>query len=178
MFDRMEAFVRGIGKVACFVLLPAQVAITTFYVLARKLYNFQLTPLQELEWHCFFALVVLTFGMTLLADRHVRIDVAREHFSERTRAIIEIAGFFLALLPFSLAMVYFGADLALKSFLTNEKSPAALGLPYRWIIKSLLPLGGVLLLAAGVVVTARNWRSLKRRPTGSAVPPLRPELTE
>jgi TRAP-type mannitol/chloroaromatic compound transport system permease small subunit len=178
MVDRLEAFVRGIGWLACIVLLPAQVAITTFYVLARKLYNFQLTPLQELEWHCFFALVILTFGMTLLADRHVRIDVAREHFGERTCAVIEIAGFFLALLPFSLAMIYFGADLALKSFLTNEKSPAALGLPYRWIIKSLLLVGGVLLLAAGVAVTARNWRRLGRRPTDPAVPPLRPEPTE
>jgi TRAP-type mannitol/chloroaromatic compound transport system permease small subunit len=178
MVDRLEAFVRGIGVLACIVLLPAQVAITTFYVLARKLYNFQLTPLQELEWHCFFALVVLTFGMTLLADRHVRIDVAREHFGERTRAVIEIIGFFLALLPFCLAMIYFGADLAFKAFLTNEKSPAALGLPYRWIIKSLLPVGGVLLLAAGAVVTVRNWHRLRRRPTDPAVPPLRPEPTE
>jgi TRAP-type mannitol/chloroaromatic compound transport system permease small subunit len=133
------------------------------YLTGRKLSQFSITPLQELEWHFFFVLVFLTLGAALLADRHVRIDIVRERLPPRARAIIEIVGFFVALLPFCVALVYLGGQIAYTSFVSGERSPAALGLPYRWIIRSCIPLGGALLLMAGIVGLARNLRSLSRR---------------
>lgn len=157
---RLEGIVRFAGIAACCVLLPAQIVLAAFYVVARPFYSFQLTPLQELEWHLFFALVFLCLGMTHLADRNVRIDVVRHRFSDRTRTVIEIAGFFLALLPFALAMIYYGTEYVVVAFDTNERSRAPLGLPHRWIIKSFLPIGGFLLLTAGALLTVRNFRRL------------------
>jgi TRAP-type mannitol/chloroaromatic compound transport system permease small subunit len=152
--------VRGVGVAACCVLLPVQIVLGVFYVVARPFFSFQLTPLQELEWHLFFALVFLCLGMTHLADRHVRIDILRGRFSERTRAIIEIVGFLVALLPFALAMIYYGTDNVIVAFVTGERSRAPLGLPYRWIVKCFIPIGGVLLLAAGSLITIRNLQRL------------------
>ena len=160
--DRVAAFVRAVGLVAACVLLPAQIVLSAGYVIARQFLHFQLTPLQELEWHLFFATVFLTLGSAYLADRHVRIDILRDRMSVRTRAVIEIGGFFLALLPFSLIVIYLGTIPAWDAFTVGERSRAPLGLSHRWIIKSMIPVGALLLLLAGLVVTFRNFKLLSR----------------
>jgi TRAP-type mannitol/chloroaromatic compound transport system permease small subunit len=160
--DRVTAFVRGVGLVAACVLLPAQIVLSAGSVIARRFLHFQLTPLQELEWHLFFALVFLTLGSAYLADRHVRIDILRDRMSARTRAVIEIGGFFLALLPFSLVVIYLGTIPVWDAFTVGERSRAPLGLSHRWIIKSMIPVGALLLLLAGLVVTFRNFKLLSR----------------
>ena len=158
----IERLVRGIGVAAACILIPGQVVVSLTYLLGSRVFRVPITPLQELEWHFFFALVFLTLGAALVADQHVRIDVLRSRFSERTRARIEIAGFFLALLPFCLAIIYFGTLSAWDAFHSAERSRAALGLPHRWIIKSTVPIGGVLLLLAGMAVTVRSFTVLAR----------------
>lgn len=133
--------------------------------------HFRLTPLQELEWHLFFALVFLALGSAYLVDRHVRIDIVRDRLSERTKAAIEIAGFFLALLPFCLIVLYLGTLSAWDAFAIGERSRAALGLSHRWIIKSAIPVGALLLLLAGVVVTLRSFKVLSRSGANDQVAP-------
>lgn len=162
MLDSIAAFVRAAGLIAAYILLPAQIILSVGYVVARPFLHFQLTPLQELEWHLFFALVFLTLGSAYLADRHVRIDILRDRMDQRTRAVIEIVGFFVALLPFALIILYLGTIPAWDAFTVGERSRAPLGLSHRWIIKSMIPIGAVLLLLAGVVVTLRNIKVLSR----------------
>jgi len=120
-----------------------------------------MTSLQELEWHLFFAIVFLTLAATLSVDRHVRVDALRQYFSERTLASIEIIGFVLALLLFCVAVTWFGTVAAWDSYWIGEHSAAARGLPWRWIVKSMVPIGGFLLLLAGICVSARNWGVLR-----------------
>lgn len=159
MYERLASLARAGGAVGACILLPLQIIVGAAYLVGGHLFTIQLTPLQELEWHLFFAAVFLCLGSAYLADRHVRIDIVRERFSPRLRAGIETAGFFLALLPFCAALIYFGGEAAWAAYVDGERSRAALGLPHRWIIKSFVPLGGVLLLAAGVAVMLRAWRN-------------------
>ena len=154
--DRVATLVRAVGVVAACVLLPAQIVLGVGYVLARRFLSFPLTPFQELEWHLFFALVFLTLGSAYLADRHVRIDIVRDRLSLRTQAVIEIGGFLIALLPFCLIIIYLGTVSVWDAFMLSERSRAPLGLPHRWIIKSMIPIGAALLLLAGAVITLRN----------------------
>lgn len=90
---RLGVLVRTVGVVAACILIPGQIVVALLYLGGRRFFRMPITPLQELEWHFFFALVFLTIGAALLADRHVRIDIVRERLSERTRAKIEIAEF-------------------------------------------------------------------------------------
>ncbi len=160
-FERLGRVVHSVAVIAACVLLPAQIVVSLVYVLGRRFLGIPVTALQELEWHFFFTLVFVTLGAALLADRHVRIDVLRQRLSVRARARIEIAGFLTGLLPFCVAIAYFGGMAAWDAYLILEGSRAALGLPWRWIVKSTVPIGGVLLLMAGMVVTARNVAILR-----------------
>ena len=57
--------------------------------------------------------------------------------------------------PYCLVLLNYGADFAWKSFVGGEGSESATGLPWRWIPKTLMEFGLLLLLAAVTAVLAR-----------------------
>ena len=133
--------------------------VIIFDVLSRK-FGFQIpgmgsTRLQELEWHLHTALFSFWLGVGYIRNTHVRIDVAVTHARPRTHAILEFLGCLIFALPYTLVAIYFAADFALISFIDMEGSESANGLPYRWIPKSFLLVGLVLLLFAVLSVFMR-----------------------
>ncbi len=159
--EKLVWIVRFAGITACWVFIPAQILISVGHIIGRRLFAFSGTPLQELEWHLFVATIFFCFGLAYLSDRHVRIDILRDRLGAASRARIEVVGFFIAILPFCLVTIYFGTEYAVDSFEMGERSRAALGLPHRWIIKSVIPLGALFLLVAGIVVVSRNIAILR-----------------
>ncbi len=156
----MERCVVFFGYVACFVLLPLQILVALFFIVGRQFLDIPATALQELEWQLFTACVFFLIGFTYLTDRHVRIDILREKFSPRKRAWIELVGFFVAILPVSSLFIWQGSVETWTSFVWHEHSRATLGLGFKWIIKSTVPLGAVFLLLAGIAVFKRNLKLL------------------
>jgi TRAP-type mannitol/chloroaromatic compound transport system permease small subunit len=134
-------------------------AVIIFDVLSRK-FGFQTpsmgsTRLQELEWHLHTALFSFWLGVGYIRNSHVRIDVALTKASPRTHAWIEFLGCLAFAIPYTLIAIYFSFDFAWISFVDNEHSASANGLPYRWIPKTFILLGLVLLLAAVLSVLMR-----------------------
>jgi len=125
-------------------------------VLGRRFTNTNSIILQELEWHFHGALFLLCLGFTYMKDAHVRVDVIRENLSPRTSHIIEVIGCLFFLLPYCGVVIYFGIEFTLKSYLTGETSAAAEGLPYRFIIKSCLPIGFLLLGISGISILLKR----------------------
>lgn len=104
--------------------------------------------LEELSWHFFGATMILTLAYAVVTDDHVRVDVLRERFSLRFQAWVELLGIVLLVLPALYFMVDGLIDYAYRSFAQGERSQAPSGLPYRFIIKSTLPLGMALIAFA------------------------------
>ena len=152
----VEHGIAWIGAVVAWATLIPLIAVSVYDIVGRQFFNTGSTRLQELEWHFFLALVMLCLGSAYLADAHVRIDLLRDHLTVRTRAWIELLGCLLVLVPFCLLLIIHGGDIALGAFATDERSRAPLGLPHRWIIMSALPVGGFLLLLAGLSIMAHN----------------------
>lgn len=153
--------------VAWATLIPL-IGVSIYDMVGRQFFNTGSMRLQELQWHFFMALVMLSLGHVYLRDGHVRIDILRDHMRPRTRAWIELAGCLVVLVPFCLMLIVFGGELAHGAFVTGERSRAPLGLPMRWIIVSGLPLGGLLLLVAGLSIAWRNCLFLAGRATCAA----------
>ncbi|MBC8006758.1 MAG: TRAP transporter small permease subunit [Prolixibacteraceae bacterium] len=148
-----------IGAAAGWLFLVA-VAVIIFDVLSRK-FGFQIpgmgsTRLQELEWHLHTALFSFWIGVGYIRNTHVRIDVATTNASPRTHAWLELLGCIVFAIPYTVIAIYFSADFAWISFVDNEGSESANGLPYRWIAKGFLFLGLVLLLAGVLSVLLRT----------------------
>ncbi|MBI2735917.1 MAG: TRAP transporter small permease subunit [Rhodospirillales bacterium] len=164
----LERGVIWIGALVAWVTLIPLIVVAVYDMIGRQFFHVGSTRLQELEWHFFLAVVMLGLGYAYMRDAHVRIDIMRDRLTLRTRAWIELIGCLLVLVPFCMMLIVHGGEIALNSFVTMERARAPLGLPMRWIIKSTLPMGGLLLLLAGSSVAIRNAMFLAGRTTGPA----------
>jgi TRAP-type mannitol/chloroaromatic compound transport system permease small subunit len=134
-------------------LLVVLTGITCFDVVCRKLgVPIPFTQFQEMEWHLHTAIFSFWLGFNYTTNAHPRVDSFVADVGLRRKAWIELLGCLFLALPYILAVMYFGWPFVEQSYVVNEHSEAANGLPYRWVIKAVLFLGLVLLAAAVISV--------------------------
>ena len=80
----------------------------------------------------------------------MRIDLIRENLAFRKKAWLEFAGLTFLMLPFCALVIWFALDYVQASYAVQEGSVSTVGLPYRWLIKSVLVIGLVVALLAGI----------------------------
>lgn len=153
--SKLENILEAIGKLGAWLSLPL-IGIIMFDIISRKFFVLGSTKLQEMEWHLHAALFLLALGYAYLKNSHVRIEVIREGFSTKLKAILEVIGVIIFILPYTGLIVWFGIDFVSRSYGLQEVSSALTGLSHRWIIKSFVPMGMAFLWLAGISVLLRN----------------------
>ena len=151
----LEKIVTLFGKIGSWLAIPL-ISIIIFDIITRRFFVLGSTKLQEMEWHLHTSLFLLVLGYAYLKDAHVRIEIIREKYSLKVKAILETIGILIFLIPYTLLVIYFGIDFVQRSFSMNEVSSALTGLSHRWIIKSFIPIGMLLLLLAGISLLLKN----------------------
>lgn len=141
-FTRLHGFMSWVWLVL--------VAIVVINVTMRYLFGEGRIEFEEIQWHLFAAGFLIGLATCMDSDNHVRVDVFHDRLSLRHQAWIEVYGLLLLFLPFVVAMIIFSLPFVGYSYASAEVSDAPGGLPFRWIIKSFLPLSMVLLLLAGL----------------------------
>lgn len=136
------------------------VLLVAYNVLARYLFSVGSVALQELEWHvlALTALVGMSYGVN--CGDEVRVDMLYARYGPRTKAIVDIFSAVLMLLV-SIFLAYKALAYVGQSFQFNEGSPDPGGLPYRYILKSFIPIGFVLLALQSVVEITKASRRLQ-----------------
>ena len=117
--------------------------------------------LQELEWHLFDIIFLLGLSYTLKSDKHVRVDIFYGNFSQKTKAMVNIASQLFLILPFALLIIYVSFGYIELSYTQNEISPDPGGLTHRWLIKSMMILGFLLLGLQSIAEIFKNIKLLK-----------------
>ncbi|MCB0340232.1 MAG: TRAP transporter small permease subunit [Bdellovibrionales bacterium] len=142
------------------------VLLTVEQVGARYMFHSSSLAWQELEWHLFGLIFLFAAPHTLARDGHVRIDIFYSRFSPRGKAIINLFGTLFFLFPVSVLIGWYGFEYAQSAYLINEVSPDPGGLPYRWIIKGLIPFGSSLLILQGLSEIIKSitilWKGVSR----------------
>ena len=136
------------------------VAIIVVNVILRYAFGEGRIEFEEIQWHIYAAGFLLGLGYALQADAHIRVDVLHERYSPGLKAWIELYGLLLLALPFILVMLIYSAPFVRVSFELGEVSASPGGLPYRWAVKAMLPLGFGLLLLAALSRLSRVWTFL------------------
>ena len=150
-----------VGRVVSWLVL-LMVVIIFYDVGMRYIFLQGSVALQELEWHLFALLFLLGAGYTLKHDDHVRVDVLyrSKYISTRHRIWINLLGGLLLLLPFCILVIVSSWPFVYSAYQFSEGSPDPGGLPYRFLIKAIIPLGFTLLLLQGVASILRNLLAL------------------
>jgi TRAP-type mannitol/chloroaromatic compound transport system permease small subunit len=145
------------------VILALLVVLVVFDATGRYLFSHGSTALQELEWHFFDVVILLSIAFTLRHNAHVRVDIFYDRFSPKTQVLINIISALFFVLPLSFLIVYIGIGFVEMSFVQNEASSDPGGLKYRWIVKALMPLAFIFLSLQAIkelVSDIQKWKSL------------------
>lgn len=145
----MDGVISAIGKSASWLWIVVT-GVIIYAVVGRYVFGAGSVTLEEVQWHLAGAGWLLGLGYTLVTDDHVRVDVIHERLSLKGQAWIELLGLLLLLLPFLGLAVYEMIPYAFSSWEQGETSQAPAGLPYRWILKSILAVSFILLILAAL----------------------------
>ena len=151
-FDR---FTDIIGLIAVFAMLL--MTLNVFYdVIMRYFFKSVSIAMQELEWHLFSVLILFGISYALKQDQHVRVDLIYDQLSNRKKAMINMLGAVLFILPITLIVGISSIENAYSAYLSMEQSGDPGGLSYRFIVKGLIPLAFLFLLFSTIGFFLKN----------------------
>ncbi len=155
----LSAVSAGVGRfVAWFT--PIMVLLTFAIVVMRYGFDFGRIYLQEIVVYLHGAVLMLAAAWTLKQDGHVRVDVLYRSLSPRHEAWIDICGTLFLLWPTAGVLLVFSFDYAQQAWALSEGSRETGGLPFLYVLKTVIPLMAGLLIVQGVAELARRIRQL------------------
>lgn len=125
-------------------------------VVMRYFFSSGSIAMQEMEWHFFSVIILLGISYTLKEDGHVRVDVIYDRIAVKKKAIINIVGTLLFLIPFSLFIGTGSFDFVHEAYVSGEISADPGGLTHRWILKAFIPASFYLLVFMSLGFLVRN----------------------
>ncbi|RJX71416.1 TRAP transporter small permease subunit [Vibrio sinensis] len=157
LYLTLERGIISISKTFAWINL-ALIGVIIVQVIMRKVFANGQISLEELQWHLYATAVMFGTAYAQVNNLHVRVDLFYHKFSERKRALVDLIGLLFLAIPFVVVVILHSYDFAYESWRVNESSSSPAGLPYRWLIKSVIPLSFILLLLS---MLARILRSLE-----------------
>ncbi len=163
MISILQRFINGIDKLNNLVgksvswMSLALVLLVCFDVLRRFIFERTDAWIMELEWHMFAMIFLLGAGYTLKEQKHVRVDLFYSNFEPREKALVNMVGGIVFLVPMCVLLIYLSFYYAYSSYQIGEGSADPGGLSYRYLIKMIIPIGLFFLLLQGLAETARSF---------------------
>lgn len=157
---------RIVGRILSVVLLL--MTFNVFYdVIMRYFFRNSSVGMQEMEWHLFSIVILFGISVALLDEGHVRVDFLYDRYTPKKKAVINIFGTVFFLLPLAL-LIFFGSfEFVNDAYVINEISEDPGGLPFRWVIKAMIPLAFFMLIFASVGYTIKNINIFRQASSGS-----------
>lgn len=149
----------AIGRVAAWALLVA-VVVSAVNAVVRKVLSVSSNGWLELQWYLFGLAFMLCAAWTLKLNEHIRIDIVSDRLSKRTRDLIDVFGHLFFLFPFCILMIYLSVPFAWVSFVSNEHSSNAGGLPI-WPAKAMILAGFIMVTAQGLSELIKRYAILR-----------------
>lgn len=165
--DRIDRLNFAIGRTAAWGAL-VMVAVQFAVVVLRYVFGIGSVWLQETIIYVHATLILLASAWTLAAGGHVRVDIFYAGASPRRKAMIDLAGALLLLMPFMIALLIVAAPYVARSWAILERSREAGGLPLVFMLKALIPAFAALLALQGVAQAIRAWIVLSGQPARAA----------
>lgn len=150
--DRVNSLVGRAARWLALLMLLAQFLV----VVLRYLFGTSYIWGTETVLYLHAALFMLGAGYTLLVDGHVRVDIFYAGLGERGRALVDLLGTLLFLLPTCLVILWFTWRFTWNSWAIREGPISVGGIPASFLLKTLIPTFAILLLIQGTSLLLRS----------------------
>ncbi|MCG8427829.1 MAG: TRAP transporter small permease subunit [Chromatiales bacterium] len=145
----LNGTVRRIAETTAWLNVALMLVILTQVVMR---YGFErgLVPLEELMWHLYAIAFMFGMAYSITNDSHIRVDIVHMSLPRRIQHVFEILGILFLLFPFLWIIFDHSVSWVAEAYRVGESSANPTGLPYRWVIKSVVPITMVLMFLAGL----------------------------
>ena len=158
--DRIDRLTGAIGRAVMWCTLFV-VLVQFAVVLLRYVLGIGSLWLSESIIYGHAALFMLAAAWTLAENGHVRVDIFYAEASPRRKALVDLAGAVLLLVPFALVLAWLSLPYVARSWAILERSRETSGLPAVFVLKTLIPLFALTMALQGVSQAIRAVVALR-----------------
>jgi TRAP-type mannitol/chloroaromatic compound transport system permease small subunit len=155
----VDNFIRAIGHGISWLSIVLIVVIL-LQIILRYVFGMGQIFLEEAQWHLYAVVVMFGVSYGVVEDTHIRMDLIYGGLSHRKKEWIEIFAQVFFVMPFAMILFLKGVDLVGAAWRVNEGSASPGGIPWRWAIKSVLPISMAFYFLAAVSRTVRAFYNL------------------
>lgn len=139
------------------------VFVTLAVVVLRYVFGEGSIILQESVMYMHALVFMLGIPYALKADAHVRVDLFYSRLGPRGRALVNLTGHVLALLPVAVVMILYSRNYVASAWRVGEGSAEVGGIPGVFLLKTLIPVCAILLILQGIAEIGRCLAALRNR---------------
>jgi TRAP-type mannitol/chloroaromatic compound transport system permease small subunit len=158
--DGIDAFVDLVGRIASWLVLLLALVMGA-NVLLRYGFSIGSIWMQELEWHLLVPICLIGMSYALRHGEHVRVDILFASFSRRTRHAVDAFAAVLAMV-FAALVIWLSLAYVAQSWSIGEGTANPGGIDYRYVIKSLIPIGFALLFLQSLAQAIHSVLAVRR----------------
>lgn len=134
----------------------AMVLICFTVVVQRYMLGFTVLWMQDLYVWMNGAMFTAVAGFALLRDDHVRVDIFYRPATIRNKAIVDLIGVFIFLLPFCWVVYAYSWNYVARSWRLHEGSANVGGMPGLYILKSFIIVFVAVVALQGIAMALRS----------------------
>ncbi|MDA1370836.1 MAG: TRAP transporter small permease subunit [Proteobacteria bacterium] len=164
IIDFIDKLIDRIGRTASWLAF-AMVLLVVVIVTLRYVFQFGSIALQESVMYVNALIFSLGAAYTLKEQGHVRVDILYSRLSERGKALVDLLGAALFLLPSTVFIIWVSWDYVSVSWQIRERSPDPSGLSYVYLLKATILVLAGLLIVQGSAEALKALRKLRQSRT-------------
>lgn len=157
----IERLIEVVGEWTAWISLVI-VILMAVNVLLRYGFSVGSVWAQELEWHLLAPLILFGMSYALRHGEHVRVDIVYGRFPLRAKLFVDLVSALLTI-AISVLVIWFSLNYVQQSYVIDEGSPDPGGLPHRFLLKALIPIGFALLLLQAIASALLSFDKLRER---------------
>jgi TRAP-type mannitol/chloroaromatic compound transport system permease small subunit len=158
----VSAINRVVGEVLSWLAL-LMVLVCFTVVVQRYLFHFSILALQDLYVWLSGAMFTGVAGYALLRDEHVRVDIYYRPSSPKSKAIRDLVGVVIFLIPFVAVILAYAVPYVQRSWKLWEGSANIGGMPGLFVLKSFIIVFCILVGLQGIAMALRAILVLQDR---------------
>jgi TRAP-type mannitol/chloroaromatic compound transport system permease small subunit len=155
----IDVFVDLVGRATSWLALGLALVMGA-NVLLRYGFSIGFIWAQELEWHIMVPICLFGMSYALLHGEHVRVDVLFQSFKPRTKHAVDVIAAFLSM-AFCVIVIWLSIPYVNQSWSIGEGTANPGGIEYRYVIKSLIPIGFAVLLLQSVSQAIKSYAAMR-----------------
>ena len=156
----IDAFTDLVGRATSWLALGIALVMGA-NVLMRYAFSIGFIWAQELEWHIFVPICLFGMSYALLHSEHVRVDVLFQYFSDRNKHRVDIVAAFISM-AFCLIVIWLSIPYVYQSWSIGEGTANPGGIDYRYIVKSLIPIGFAVMFLQSLSEAIKSYLAMRR----------------